>query len=333
MYRPTEIIFAPTGRCNLDCAHCRVSRDRGELGAAQAVAFLRDCVRQGSRLEGGQAVERVGFSGGEPFLRPDFLVEVAKAVVDEGLLFDRLMTNGVWYADEDSLKAILGDLADAGFDGMLGLSVDDWHGQDPAALALFLESHFATFGRRDIAEIVCVRGDDGRPPLALLSGLAGRLGGRLESEEGQPTAIVDAVPASEEALASGSALHLRIVCLSRSPAAGEDAWKAEVWFEDDRCEGPGQALYVHPDGQVAVCCGFANERPELSLGHIEEGLEVLLARAAERPLVQTCYGEGLSAFREGLAKAGVGFPGVAGDQCFFCDWVCARGLAGGVKTS
>ena len=42
MFKPEEIIFAPTARCNLACAHCRVSRVPEELAAADAVAFLRE---------------------------------------------------------------------------------------------------------------------------------------------------------------------------------------------------------------------------------------------------------------------------------------------------
>ncbi len=109
MFEPTQIIFAPTTRCNLECSHCRVTRTDDELSVEDAVRLLESCVTHG--------VDRIGFSGGEPFLRAEFLLEVCKAAVEQGMYFDRIMTNGVWFADEVELREKLQPLFDAGFDG------------------------------------------------------------------------------------------------------------------------------------------------------------------------------------------------------------------------
>jgi len=58
---------------------------------------------------------------------------------------------------------------------------------------------------------------------------------------------------------------------------------------------------------------------------MEEGAAALIARAAERPHVATCYGRGLGRLREEMEASGFRFPGRTGDQCFFCDWLCALG--------
>lgn len=365
-FKPSELIFAPTGRCNLACAHCRVARGATELSAEEAVAFMDDCLSGAE--EGLPAIERVGFSGGEPFLRSDFLEAVVAAAVDRGLLFDRLMTNGDWWADEGELRRDLGRVADAGFDGVLGLSYDAFHGQDRGRVEAFLKAWFKATGRRDGVEILSVRaeGEGGDEPgsaedrawVAELARLAEALGGEIEfaggaaASEGaigsvagpapaaasgsyggaEPLRIVDEArrrrrPADPD---DGAGLYIPVLRFPRSYGAAEAgsarAWAAETWFEDDFCEGPGQLLYVHPDGSAAPCCGFANERQELSLGHIRDGYAALLYAARRLPQPRACYELGLGARRVELEGAGLRFPGKTADVCLFCDWLCSRGL-------
>ncbi|HAE22907.1 MAG TPA: hypothetical protein DCG47_11360 [Spirochaetaceae bacterium] len=326
-FRPNEIIFAPTGQCNLYCAHCRVKRGAAELDAASAIRFLDDCMESTTL----PAIERVGFSGGEPFLMPGFLVELCKAVSERGLMFDRLMTNGDWWTGEAELAATLGALYEAGFDGILGLSYDAYHGQDPDRLAAFLGAYYTIWGRKDGAELLSVRSPDDTSFLRDLERLAGLLGGALESRAGEPYRIVDEAHRSRTASDpdDGSGLCLSILRSPRSSSAEEGAWSARAWFKDDYCEGPGQVLYVHPDGSVAVCCGFANERPQLIIGSIGDGYAALLAAAAKAPHVGACYEKGLGQLRKELEAKGVAFPGKSSDICFFCDYLCERGLAGG----
>jgi hypothetical protein len=367
-FKPSELIFAPTGRCNLACAHCRVARGATELSATEAIAFMDDCL-VGAKA-GLSAIERVGFSGGEPFLRPDFLEAVIAAAVDRGLLFDRLMTNADWWESLGELSRILGRVADAGFDGVLGLSYDAFHGQDRGRVETFLKAWFEATGRRDGVEILSVRaeGEGGAEPgsledrawVAQLSKLAEALGGELEfaggaaASDGAVGSVVGPAPASAAASGSyggaeplrivdeawrrrkpadpddGAGLSIPILRFTRSYGADESgsagAWSAEAWFEDDYCEGPGQLLYVHPDGRVAPCCGFANERPELILGHIRDGYTALIEAAARLPQPRACYELGLGARRAKLEAGGLRFPGRTQDICFFCDWLCSKGL-------
>jgi len=318
MFHPEEVIFAPTGRCNLACPHCRVSRDRGELPAGQAVAFLESC------RDGG--IERVGFSGGEPFLAPAFLSAVCKAAVDLGMLFDRLMTNGAWWKDERQLRSTLAGLRDAGFDGTFGLSHDAYHGRDPRTMAAFISAVFELWDRKDCVEILSVRSPDDARFLAGLRELAGLLGGTLEEDDGEPLAIVRADgPAGDapgDRYEDGATLRIPILRSPRSAGADEGSWGSPRWFEDDFCAGPGNVFYVHPDGSVAACCGFANENEQLILGTMSDGYAVLCAAAAENAHVRACYETGLNAHRQGLETAGRRFPGKTADMCFFCDWLC-----------
>lgn len=327
MFHPEEIIFAPTGQCNLHCLHCRVARPATRLEIGPAIAFLEGCSELG--------IDRLGFSGGEPFLEPDFLIEVSRAAVEKGMVFDRLMTNAVWYRDEGKLDEILRSLFEAGFDGQFGLSVDSWHPQEEARLLGFVDAVFRIWGRKDCVDILSVQAPDEGPGLAKLEALARHLGGVLEIEGGEPLAILD--HRFDERLAQGEdvaeALAIDIYRFPRSASAEEGAWEAGDWFVDDRCEGPGNVLYVHPDARVAACCGFANEADSLILGRMGvDSPAAMLAKAASLPHIQACYGQGLGELRASLEAGGTQFPGKTGDQCFFCDWLCVQGLIPGLST-
>ena len=290
MFQPVQVIFAPTSRCNLSCSHCRVRRDPEELSAAQASAFLERCARGG--------IERVGFSGGEPFLRPDFLTEVSRTAVSLGLYFDRLMTNGDWFADQADLENALTSLYDAGFDGTFGLSTDFYHGQDPERLSAFLSTVFRIWGRKDCAEILSVRSPEDEPWLEGLRVLAEQLGGRLVPRTGEPRRIADAAAHGEEA-AAGEILDIPIL---RFPSSASS---------------------------VAVCCGFANENPSLIVGNIrEDDFDSLMESARGNPHVRLVYEKGLDARRRELEASGVRFPGKTDDICFFCDYLFRNGLIG-----
>ncbi len=321
-FTPREVIFAPTNRCNLSCGHCRVTRGRAltpetKLTAEDAVAFLRGCADIG--------VDRVGFSGGEPFLEIAFLARVIEEASSLGLYFDRLMTNGVWWKDGEELDAGLRAVLDAGFDGTLAISVDDWHGQDPSRVARLIRRAGELAGRLDWFEIATAGAKDGSFPLARLEGLAAALGAKLTHSGALPMAIRDAAARSgdEDAVGSGQCVDIPVIPIPFSPS-GKDigSWNASRWFSDDWCEGPGNVLYAHPDGMVAVCCGFANERPELIAGHVSEGAAALLAKARAMPLVKAAYERGLASIRDELERGGAPFPGKTNDTCQFCDWLC-----------
>ncbi len=321
MFKPEEIIFAPTSECNLVCPHCRVTRGPARLAAGDAIAFLKKCRPHG--------IDRVGFSGGEPFLEPEFLCRVSRAAVDLDMTFDRLMTNAVWFESEAHLRSTLTALHEAGFDGTFGVSADAYHGQPVGDLALFFQAVFEIWGRKDGCEIIAVVEPGGRAPADMFENLAGRLGGRLLREDGEPFSIVnDAfLNRSAEAADSSAALMVNIVRVPYAPSAEENAWTAPDWFEDDFCRGPGNVFYVHPDGRVAVCCGFANENPQLVIGDVRrDDYRSLMRRASQSPFVRTCYETGLAAARARLEERGTRFPGKASDPCFFCDYCAKKGL-------
>ena len=131
-FHPTEIIFSSTTACNLHCEHCFINRTPRKLELSDAVRLIESCVESGGQAEpdGTQlpVIDRIGFSGGEPFLALDFVCEIVQKTVEKGAYFDRLMTNAAAFEGEE-MKAAIEKLFDAGFDGTFGISFDAFHAQ------------------------------------------------------------------------------------------------------------------------------------------------------------------------------------------------------------
>src|SRR5262245_41246485 len=168
LFRPDYLSFAGTYQCNLSCAHCCVPiewADRLDVGAA--LRFLED-----ARAEG---VGTLGLTGGEPFLYPEFVHAVCRRAAALGFRFDRIATNGVWHADVAHLEAVLAPLADAGYTGKLGLSVDKFHGVHTAKAAEFCRTAARVFGRDNVVSLSYAsrHPDRGLEPVRALAGELG----------------------------------------------------------------------------------------------------------------------------------------------------------------
>ena len=309
-FHPTEIIFSTTTACNLHCKHCFINRTPRKLEIADAVKLIESCVESGGQPSPDgtplPVINRIGFSGGEPFLYMDFLTEVTKAAISHDLMFDQIMTNGDWWRDEADLTATLQKLYDAGYDGKIGLSWDSYHGQTTDRMETFIRIVQEVFGKESI-NIQTVDDTEGESlPLARTSLLA-------TPSAGDTPATPPDIPV----------YHLPRTYTSEDPRA----WQARRWFREDYCEGPGHILYVHADGNIAPCCGFANENPALFIGSIHDSFEEIMQKATENPMIKICYEEGLSHYRRhGLKKSlrsqGKKLPGKCSDICSFCDYVC-----------
>src|SRR6266702_698394 len=74
-FRPNYLSFAGTYQCNLTCPHCCVPiewTDRLDVGVA--LRFLEDAHAHG--------IEVLGFTGGEPFLYPEFVSAVTRRAAE-----------------------------------------------------------------------------------------------------------------------------------------------------------------------------------------------------------------------------------------------------------
>ena len=309
-FHPTEIIFAATNACNLHCEHCFIERNPHKLEITDAVALIESCVEAGSEID------RIGFSGGEPFLYMDFLVEVTKAAIANDLMFDQIMTNGDWWRDEADLCEKLQTLYDAGYDGKIGLSWDSYHGQTTERMETFIRTVQEIFGEESI-NIQTVE-------MSLLHEFTS------QTSQGLPRQSAPDIDSRDKHGNDISFPDIPVYHLPRTYTSDDPrAWQARRWFKEDYCEGPGHIFYVHADGNIAPCCGFANENPALFIGRITDSYEKIMQNAANNKMVKTCYEEGLSHYRRhGLKKLlrtrNEKIPGKTGDICSFCDYVCKK---------
>lgn len=309
---PTELIFAVTDKCNLHCPHCYVTRRNLDINLEDARNFLKSCKNT--------PIERIGFSGGEPFLNLEFITEIVKEAISQDLMFDRIITNGVWWKNEDDLKNKLTSLYEAGYDGKIGLSYDSFHAQNFDKILTFIKEVYEIWKQNDILDIQSVISEDNEKNIedldnfdSLAEELSCSTDVNLKKKTGKGTILLE----NEE-------LYLPIFReLQSFPAEDPRAWKSRKWFKDDYCQGPGQVLFVHPDGRIAPCCGFANENQALILGNLKDGYEKIMQNAESNRMIKICYEEGLSKEIKKLKKS---LPGKTSDICAFCDFFCRQEL-------
>ncbi len=311
-FRPDYVSFAGTYQCNLACPHCCVPIEwTDRLPIETAIRFLEDAHSQG--------IKRIGFTGGEPFVYPEFVIAVARRAAELGFRFDKVMSNGVWYQDEAHLIQVLSELRDAGFTGKLGMTVDKFHGIDIDKLALFCLTARRVFNRDTILSLsYASRAPD--QGLELIRRLADSLGGVLEYSELLHRHIV----VTPDLTMTLNWNHLAPVERAEKFAGG---WEGE-WFKEDYCEGPGQALIVTPKGEVKPCCGFASDLDQLTIGNIHtDSVEKIIKQARAHPYVGKVFREGLTAVvDEILERDPNALPGKSSNQCYVCWYVLTRGL-------
>ncbi len=310
-------MLAPCYQCNLTCPHCCVPIEWPDrLDVDTAVRFLEDAHRYGIRT--------LGFTGGEPFLYPEFLYALSRRAAALGLRFDKLMTNGVWFRDKAELDAVLTKLKAAGFSGKLGLSVDKFHGVHTGQLADFCRAARRIFDRDNIVSLSYAS----RSPEQGLEPVH-KLAAELDAVVEWSAMLGRYLLVGPDCTMTLNWNHLAPVERAERFPGGWDG----SWFEEDYCEGPGQALIVNPRGEVKPCCGFASDLDQLTIGNIYHDTVARIVRRARRhPYVGKVFREGLTAIRdEILARDPAALPGATSNQCYFCWYVLTRGLAAGVN--
>lgn len=311
-FRPNYLSFAGTYQCNLTCPHCCVPIEWPDrLDIKVALRFLEGAYKSGIR--------NLGFTGGEPFLYPEFVIAITRRAAKLGFRFDKIVTNGVWFTSERQLKRVLSELEDAGYTGKLGLSVDKFHGIRTKDLATFCRTTRRIFKRDNVLSLSYA---SRRPDLGLepVRALAAELAAVVEW-----SALLNRyILVSPDLTMTLNWNHLAPV--ERAEKL-DGAWDG-VWFEEDYCEGPGQALIVNPRGEVKPCCGFASDLDQLTIGNIHsDSVAGIIRRARKHPYVGKVFREGLTAIRdEILAHEPASLPAATSNHCFFCWYVLSKGI-------
>jgi hypothetical protein len=312
-FRPDYLMLAGCYECNLTCPHCSVPiewTDRLDIGTA--IRFLED-----ARAEG---INTLGLTGGEPFLFVEFVHSVCHRAAELGYRFDRIMTNAVWHRDRAHLESVLGPLVEMGYSGKIGLSVDKFHGLHTAKLVEFCHVASELFQRDNVLSLSYAsrHPDQGLEPVRALAR--------------ELDAVIDWSDVLHRYLLVSPELTMTLCWNHLAPVERAEklagAWDG-VWFEEDYCEGPGQALIVNPRGEVKPCCGFASDLDQLTIGNIyQHSAAEIIERGRSHPYVGKVFREGLTAIRdEILARDPAAFPAATSNHCYFCWYVLTRGLA------
>lgn len=316
-FRPNYLSFAGTYQCNLACPHCCVPIEwTDRLPIPTAIRFLEQAHAHG--------IELLGFTGGEPFVYPEFVIALVKRAAKLGFRFDKVMTNGVWFEDEAHLRTVLAAVHKAGFTGKLGLSVDKFHGMDIGKLATFCHIARQVFDRDTILSLSYAS----RSPeqgLEPIQRLAKELGGIIAWSD----LLHRHMLVSDDLTMTLNWNHLATV--ERAETLPGNPWDG-TWFAEDYCEGPGQALIVNPRGEVKPCCGFASDLDQLTIGNIHtDTVADVIRKARKHPVVGTIFRKGLSALRDDILKRDPNaLPGATSNHCYFCWYVLTKGLAAGM---
>lgn len=312
-FRPDYISFSGTFQCNLSCPHCCVPiewTDRLDIKAA--LRFLEDARREG--------IETLGLTGGEPFLFPEFVLAIVQRGAELKFKFDKLMTNGVWFKDENQLTSIMTRLRDVGFTGKIGLSVDKFHGATTGKLATFCRVVRRVFDRDSILSLSYAsrHPDKGLEPIH-------KLAKELD-------AVIDWSPMLRRYLLVAPDFTMtlnwnHLATVERAESLPGNPWDG-TWFEEDYCEGPGQALIVNPKGEVKPCCGFGSDLDQLTIGNIyTDTVAQVIRQGREHPYVGKVFREGLTSIRDKiLADDPNALPGQTSNHCYFCWYVLTKNL-------
>ncbi len=78
------------------------------------------------------------------------MLEVISWAYQNDFCFDQIMTNGDWWKTEEDLRSTLQKIQDAGYDGKIGLSYDNFHGQDFERIKTFASSVNDIFGEESL---------------------------------------------------------------------------------------------------------------------------------------------------------------------------------------
>jgi radical SAM protein with 4Fe4S-binding SPASM domain len=311
-FRPNYLSFAGTYQCNLTCPHCCVPIEwTDRLPIDVGLRFLEDAHRFG--------IELLGFTGGEPFLYSEFVVAITRRAAELGFRFDKIVTNGVWHESPQHLRETLRELADAGFTGKLGLSVDKFHGVHTPRLAEFCRIARAVFARDNVLSLSYAsrRPDAGLEPVHALAK--------------ELDAVVEWSPLLGRYLLVSGELTMTLNWNHLAPVERAErldgAWDG-TWFAEDYCEGPGQALIVNPKGEVKPCCGFASDLDQLTIGNIHRDTVAQIVRRGRRhPYVGKVFREGLTAIRDQIMERDPSaLPAATSNHCYFCWHVLSKGI-------
>lgn len=110
--------------CSSRCRHCLYG-----CGPERSKDFISpERAAQNASIVRNLGCTSVHIGGGEPFLKPDHLLDAVKAVMSKGVGIDYIETNSSWFKSMDSAVSLLSELRQEGV-GTLLISISPFHNE------------------------------------------------------------------------------------------------------------------------------------------------------------------------------------------------------------
>jgi len=305
-FSPNEILFSLTSRCNLSCKHC-IDHGSTDISLKKALNFLQESTKL--------TKPKISFTGGEPFLRFTALNSLIKKSLNLDLEFGSITTNGIWFKKKTELISTLTKLYKSKYDGLIYLSVDQFHNQNIKKLACFIKTAIKIFHQPDLISILMVTTYKDNKNILKLKGLAKALNAQLKVK-------------NHHFLIQNNHLLIRThqiplvipIKLKNIP----EPW-TNTWFKEDFCKALSNIFFITSKNKVKPCCGYANHAPELTIGDITKSSpKEILNNLKNNRFVYTILNSGLTSIRKRLEKKRWEFPGKTENHCFFCNYLITR---------
>jgi MoaA/NifB/PqqE/SkfB family radical SAM enzyme len=243
--------------CNAACRQCMVSGKEKR----SRIMSLSEAKRLLDQLHAMPLTHFVGFTGGEPFLHYDLLLELGRYIQEKyGYPFGAA-TNCFWAKDRPKARAMLSPLVDRGLRELL-VSLDDFHLEFIDGKRIENCIHVAlSLGMHVTVQTIITR--------------TGHNASYFREHMDIP-----------------QSLAIRWVETPCHPAGRAVSQVPESEYVREWCNKPDHCTALHvwnvdPQGRVTPCCGTACSRP-LKVGNsFEEDLSVIVNRTNVSPLINT----------------------------------------------
>ena len=243
--------------CNFECKHCSVGSSPRTI-----MPMPREILERAFEgLKSVPSARVVVFTGGEPTLRLDMLLEGIRMAKERGLRA-RVVTNGWWASSPAKARDMVAKLKGAGLDEM-NTSYDDFH--EP----------FAKFNR--IVNLVRAAREAALP---VGMGVIGDTQARWNAATVQ-AALAEGLGVAPEDLRD----HVTVLDDCPAPTgtgSGIDVSSMDAGDKLDLgCSEVMKTVSIHPNGGVKACCGHAQfYAKDLTVGNLnDEPLDAILRRS------------------------------------------------------
>jgi len=277
-----------TERCNIACRHCWF--DSGpDKTATMTPQEARGYIDQ---ARGVPTVEWISFTGGEPFLLHEALLDLIGYSSDGGLRTE-CVTNCFWAETEERAVEILGGLVDAGLD-VINISSDDFHQRHiPFDGVRNCYRTAKSLGLKTV--IMCAPSRSSTLRIGRIAEMLGGDGIHILGD-GEPEAPVSAL-----------AVETGFVPVGRAASIPREEWLVGESPVDGPCRTVLRDVGIAPGGRVLPCCSAASLVEDVTLGNAgKRSLASLIEEAGRRPVFKalTTIGPAGLAERLGIMEKG-----------------------------